>query len=570
MNEVKSLRLQLERKVLVLKQHINDIYGALNELKTITEIVFNITPYNREDVIGWLQSESFELDGKGFVVSTKLTKLEQDQQLPSTALAHHWPAKQKNNLDLIHRYYALRNMGEVLQPIRERLNGATIIYYQDIEHNASVAYPYIATTEIVEPDFQWAEYFACVSVNPENNPERKIRWSPNNIDYAGEGLIAIASIPFYEDDKFIGVWSIDIPLHTIHQNCIEESLADEQVNFIVDYDGVIITHPSIEAKIDKEKGSVIQLTLSELGQSFKRIDLKKLISEQSGSFEILDDHDRILIVVYHIIPEIEWIVVTTVPKEVMFESVRVKIALAFDKMRGRKLPDVIDFAVGEEMRHLVESYNEMAKIVAFNQEKREIAQKQALEAQRTLNDELENLVKIRTLELHKLNQELARQAQTDSLTGLANRRHFFQLSYQALKLLKREGRVSSLLMIDIDHFKSINDTHGHNIGDDVLVNLAKSIAALLRDGDILARFGGEEFLVLAPNTQVKNVLLMAERIRSSAQRLSSAMNLQITVSIGAAEFTDNLEDALEKADAALYIAKRNGRNRVESYRAPPE
>lgn len=565
MNEIKSLQLQLEKKVLILSHHIHGIYGSLEELNTISKIVFEITPNDREIVNAWFQHEGFKANEQGFVNSSRTKKLANEQSLPSDAVTYHWPATLIDDFELSYRFYALRNMGEILQRIQQKLGGVTFLYYQDIEHSACLAYPYADMSEVIPADFNWLEYYSCISVNPDNNPEREIQWSPTNIDYAGEGLIAIASIPFYQDEKFIGVWSIDVPLRTIHKNCVLDTIVPEQINFIIDYDGKIITHPSIQTEISQEKGAFIQLSLADLGEGFKQLKLSDLISDQKGVVDIVNDQGEKLIAIYQIVPGINWIMFTTLPEDIMFESVRAKIALAFDNMKKQQLPDVIEFNVGGGMQLLVDSYNEMANILVFNQKKREQAQKEALEAQRILNEELETKVKERTFELQKLNEQLATQAQTDPLTGILNRRHFFYLSAHILKVLERAKKTSSILMIDIDKFKAINDTYGHDTGDQVIKSLTQCISSLVRKSDVFARFGGEEFVVLAPNTQVKNALVLAEKIRHRIEAIKNAENINFTISIGVAEFSDDIEDAIKKADSALYTAKRNGRNRVESY-----
>jgi diguanylate cyclase (GGDEF)-like protein len=256
----------------------------------------------------------------------------------------------------------------------------------------------------------------------------------------------------------------------------------------------------------------------------------------------------------------------TLPEEVMFRSVRKKIEIAFDNMKGHHLANVIDLDVGGEMQILVDSYNDMVKVLDHHQKEREQAQKKALEAQRILNEELEIQVKARTVELQKLNDDLAIQAQTDSLTGISNRRHFFQCATEYLKLSKREKMATSILMIDIDYFKSVNDTHGHDVGDLVIKSLAQEVSSLLRNSDMFARFGGEEFVVLAPNTEITGALILAEKIRHIVKNFEGIENVKITVSLGVAELLNyDLEDAIKKSDLALYKAKKNGRNRVECY-----
>jgi len=166
--------------------------------------------------------------------------------------------------------------------------------------------------------------------------------------------------------------------------------------------------------------------------------------------------------------------------------------------------------------------------------------------------------------------ELARdretQARTDTLTGLLNRRGGELALDEALARARRDGHAVSLLLADIDHFKQVNDTYGHDVGDTVITAVARTLAQTVRSGDVVARWGGEELLVLLPRAGVNEARQVAERCRAAvaAMRVVEAPGLAATVSLGAAEVGDDepLAGALRRADAALYRAKRQGRNRV--------
>ena len=163
-------------------------------------------------------------------------------------------------------------------------------------------------------------------------------------------------------------------------------------------------------------------------------------------------------------------------------------------------------------------------------------------------------------------EELKQRALTDALTGLKNRDYFRQQAVQFVAEARRYQKVFSLLVIDIDHFKKINDNHGHAMGDQVLVSFAKEISPLLRDVDILVRYGGEEFVVLLPFTDLSGATQLAERLRSHVAD-SEVAYIPYTLSIGVTEFdvaNDDIDKVFQRADKALYRAKKKGRNRVES------
>ena len=173
----------------------------------------------------------------------------------------------------------------------------------------------------------------------------------------------------------------------------------------------------------------------------------------------------------------------------------------------------------------------------------------------------------------KAEHELEQLAQTDFLTGLANRRHFLMLAEQELSRTVRYGGPMSVLMMDLDRFKDINDTYGHKTGDIVLQRFAELSRQALRDIDVVGRFGGEEFAVVLPQTDGGRAQEAAERLRKTtaetAVPLEHGLPLHFTVSIGVATLAGtgtNIDTLLSQADEALYQAKNGGRNKVRAYR----
>jgi diguanylate cyclase (GGDEF)-like protein len=161
-------------------------------------------------------------------------------------------------------------------------------------------------------------------------------------------------------------------------------------------------------------------------------------------------------------------------------------------------------------------------------------------------------------------------AQRDPLTQAYNRHHFWQLAHTEMARVKRYNRPVSIAMIDADLFKSINDAHGHDVGDAVLRMIVDTCQESLRKNDVLARYGGEELIVLLPETPPDGARVVMERLRErvaeTPMMLDDGTHVRVTVSIGIAGTTepvDGVEPLLKRADDALYAAKRNGRNRVE-------
>jgi diguanylate cyclase (GGDEF)-like protein len=153
---------------------------------------------------------------------------------------------------------------------------------------------------------------------------------------------------------------------------------------------------------------------------------------------------------------------------------------------------------------------------------------------------------------------------TDELTGLFNRRHFLRLASRELNAMDA-GVVHGLALIDLDHFKRINDMHGHAAGDQVLQAFAGVASACLREGDVLARYGGEEFVVLLPDCDAESLTSCCERLRIAFTDVEliglNVRNLSLSAGMTLLELGDDLDDALQRADQALYRAKRDGRNR---------
>lgn len=183
-------------------------------------------------------------------------------------------------------------------------------------------------------------------------------------------------------------------------------------------------------------------------------------------------------------------------------------------------------------------------------------------------------------ELTRINQSLDNEANTDPLTLLPNRRAFEHFSAQALASTRQNRQVLAVAMLDIDHFKAVNDTYGHAAGDEVLREMAHRWSSRIRTSDILARIGGEEFCLLLPQADEVSARRVTEEIRRESERTpvtvtndAGEQSLTVTVSIGvvsvAAQAVDDIEPLLERADKALYAAKQGGRNRVVELRYPP-
>lgn len=210
---------------------------------------------------------------------------------------------------------------------------------------------------------------------------------------------------------------------------------------------------------------------------------------------------------------------------------------------------------GSELRELTDTINRMA---------------QALQNER---ENLERTVAERTRELQEANQRLERLAVTDGLTGVFNHRRFQEALQSEILRSERHKRAMGVLMIDVDFFKKVNDAMGHPAGDELLRRLAEVLSKDLRQTDLIARYGGEEFGVILPETTKGEAMQVAERMRAAVEERinkDTPWPTRVTVSIGVATFPEDgksSEQLLIAADQAMYVAKRQGRNRVVGARA---
>jgi diguanylate cyclase (GGDEF)-like protein len=193
------------------------------------------------------------------------------------------------------------------------------------------------------------------------------------------------------------------------------------------------------------------------------------------------------------------------------------------------------------------------------------------------NNQLNVLVdklKTSTEEVNRQNERLQILAARDPLTNCLNRRSFFERSDAEFDIAVTDKSPISSIMLDIDHFKKVNDNYGHAVGDQVIQLIADQLRSVLRGTDIIGRYGGEEFCVLLPGVDIDQATLLAERLREAIEQFSGASRLPIdgnvTISLGVSTInsdTSNATDLIDQADKGLYASKNNGRNQVTRWDA---
>ncbi|MDH4945184.1 diguanylate cyclase [Sulfurimonas sp. C5] len=239
------------------------------------------------------------------------------------------------------------------------------------------------------------------------------------------------------------------------------------------------------------------------------------------------------------------------PVDSVYKSMSVRDALAFVKEKHYKRLIVVDengtlAGIITQKELIFLTYNRWALVMKEHQEELQ---------------EINSLLKAQ-------NEEYEVLASVDPLTKLYNRYKFKQLFNSSLETMLQRAGVMSLVLLDIDYFKKVNDTYGHNIGDNVLKTVAEVLENEVREIDMVGRWGGEEFVVLLPTVSIENAVLIAEKLRVKLASFDIEVVGNITASFGVTEINNKifLEDAIAKADEALYKAKSEGRNKVVAYK----
>lgn len=233
------------------------------------------------------------------------------------------------------------------------------------------------------------------------------------------------------------------------------------------------------------------------------------------------------------------------------------------------LPFLIFFIVVNAMNFSVSSQNNLLHVLGFIvliYSIFEIRKKQNIIS--TLNSTIDEKEKL-SKELFESNKKLNSLVSTDFLTNIGNRRYFFDIGEKSFFKAKRNGSFLSLILLDIDDFKMINDEYGHQIGDDVLIKISQVLTGEIRKSDILGRVGGEEFAIVLPETDLDNAIQIAEKIRMKFTEIKcqkNSMNLKVTGSFGVSQINHlkdkDLDSIFARSDTALYKAKNGGKNRV--------
>lgn len=430
---------------------------------------------------------------------------------------------------------------------------------------------------------EWA-YIA----NKENNPQRQSVWTGLYYDQtADEWMVSCETPVDGANGQHLITVGHDILLNKIFDRVFNDYL-EGSYNFIFRDDGRLIAHPHMVDELKKANGvlNIKDIANNTLIEHY--LSIMDSINIHGDKTHIINEthhgHDAFLAI--SPIDGPDWYFVTVYPKELLSIPAKnaakfifligtvgliIEIIFLFLVLRKNVIRPLDSFVAASEK--VSQGHYDLHDIQLPVHQENEIGL-----LARTFRHmgirvhdyqlNLERKIVARTQELEKIKEYAETQARTDPLTNLPNRRAFFEFGRLEIEEYKRYGHDLTLIMIDIDRFKGINDAYGHAIGDEVLKNIALLLQETTRSSDLAARVGGEEFAILLSHTTIQDGENIAEKLRVKMQALTIKINdleISFTASFGLATFTQDcqsLDALLALADKALYTAKESGRNRV--------
>ncbi len=407
--------------------------------------------------------------------------------------------------------YLLIFMNKEFYWLNDKLESSDWVYYTSLNQMASMRTR--SGQFVTSDDFHYTDEMLNMSFvtggYKENLPTREeVYWSSPYVDLAGNGIMITASYPVDYQGKYIGSISIDFV-----SNSLSKLLSEKYKTIIVDSEGALIATNIKDLNLSKEHKTVDDLSLG-----FNFVDIKDIGYEKvkyvNGNIVIGDELKGSPYLIYQVYP-----------KEIYLKDAAIDffpVVLIF-----------IFFGVTSLMLYRVR--------------------------------ESETKLKVTLSELEQKQEELDYISKYDPLTNIYNRRGL----YSELKKLENEGNIvgSSVILFDIDHFKLVNDTYGHDVGDEVLTEICIVIKSYIGDNEIFARYGGEEFIIVSKGTTLEKTCEIAEKVRAGVENHKFKTIESLTISLGVSNFRakDTNDTWIANADAALYKAKTSGRNKVYYY-----
>jgi len=500
--------------------------------------------------------------------------------------------------------YLTEKMDKHFRAILKSNDLITQIYFNSYD-NMNRIYPPTDVKKSYPPAINMEDYNFYYMADLKNNPKKKAVWTEAYLDPAGSGWLVSCIVPIYNGDFLEGVTGIDITINNLINKILNLSLPYKSNAFLVDHKGMILAiNPSIEKilslkelkdhvykkSIDKTVIKPDEFNIlnspddnvrSKLGHIFKnriRSSMLKLGDEEYlVTQNYIDETDWHLFVLTNKntlvspIDKLEKFVKVIGYSAVITLIIFFLIFFFFIMKKSGKVASSISSPVSqlsESTKHITEmdryDYNETS-IEEINQ----------------LNYNFSNMVselssktsEIIRMEVERIQQEkeaekLMEISRTDALTKIANRLKLDELLEYEMGQSCRYNTALSIILLDIDFFKNVNDIYGHQAGDEVLIKTAALLTMYTRNTDTVGRWGGEEFLILCPQTSLEEAATLAEKLRCTYENYDFPIEEKLTASFGVTQFikNDTRETFIKRADVALYKAKNKSRNAVVTVR----
>lgn len=372
---------------------------------------------------------------------------------------------------------------------------------------------------------------------------------------SGEWLVSISKVLLDDEGNITGVVSGETPLEPIVEALRERTGNYRSMwSFVTRSDGVILIHPQESLR----------------GRTLKEITGSPIAFEKdTGRFTYSSD-GGVKIAYYAKIAPLDWIVITVVERKEMIALIARQIlkALAITSAVALVLGWILSGILSYQVITPIMKLKERAEDIVRGIPRRDA---EAAYPRNEIGAILSSIEELTGTELYRKNQELQKANEqleqlsiTDQLTGLHNRRKVYAELKKELERAHRYGRTFSAIMFDLDNLKTVNDTLGHRTGDAVLVEVARITRSTVRSTDIVSRWGGDEFLIVCPETELAEALKLAERLRETVAHHPFPGGIPVTISAGVGELSlgEDIEHFLSRIDEALYRAKNSGKNTV--------
>lgn len=379
MNEIEAIMWHLGRYRAILTQQIDRLYNALEELQRTSLLILG--PDADAKIDEWLQKEGFAVDDDGFFQSLPLLSAFRKGTAPEDAVSFSWGQHLSTDPTARQRMYGYRNIGPHLKHIHDRLGDVGWIYYQDAG-NTSLQYPYIDQLTAIPSDFDWTTYHTFLSVCPKNNPQRQVQWTPPTIDYAGEGVILSVSIPVWDHDDFIGLWSIDLPIRYLYRDFASSKFSPDQRQFIINQQGMLVLHEKLQAEIDQTRGQVFLHRLAELGGQWADLDSATIIAKKEGELAVTDADETEWIFCFSHVPGVEWTLFCGLPKASMEEAAAQRLRQAFQHIADGNFSHRIESLPTSALSTLADEFNKMGRRLSQAEQNRQEIENRLRQAQK--------------------------------------------------------------------------------------------------------------------------------------------------------------------------------------------